>query len=713
MKCGNCGCGLLPDSAFCPQCGAAVGQQHVQENAVYATGPLQTGDMKKKGLKKGVLALIAGICVLVLLVLAGRAFVKLIGGGKEKNRQVAYLKEGRLYYTPDVTDEDDAYVVSEIRFLDDSEHINLQYTEDGKYLYFYDRVHDEDGSDLCRIPVSKIKRDESKNENYIEVMDSKVIRYFLLDHEKLVYLRSSGELVYINGEDDFTIDTGVKWFDLHDEKRLVSYSKVQDEQHFDLYLFDLEDRESECIGKDVSDVGAISKDFVLLEKSDEDDVTLYASGWEEKEEEIAGQVAKVVSSDAEAQSAYYTVKRIQKKPLYDFVDDVYAERDEGAAEPEPRDYLSETTEQNAVSDEDYEYYFEDDPEERTRFYSYLDFDSDMNMYYYYNDDFYYEDENYLFYYDDLQNQWYSFDIQGYGEAVEAYEGMADRLELRQELKEETYDREVFDLYYYERGQEPVLIAEDIDESPAADAANQFSMYIKRKSVAAKVSIEDITDADDLRYRLSNMDEDYTEDEPAAVEGESDQIFYAVGTNEQKYKGDFLPSEIDFAEDGSRVAMGSAYNSEAFSICSLKDGALEQEILLDHGKMGSWAGDAYYYYDNTDQGDGDLCKYQDGEKESIARNVSSCIVIQDGNRLVFRDSENQEGILELYAIDGDRIKISNRAEKYGHTYIEEDCILYMNDKSLYVYTEKEESRRVDRNVSFYWVTGRNDYEAYIY
>ncbi len=738
MKCGNCGCELLPDSAFCPQCGAGVnaaGQYGAESGMPYTAGDMPygaqapMGGVPKKRLKKLplILAAVAGAAVIVVLVAAA---VKLIGGSGNRDYQVAYYKNGKIYYTPNVKKDRDACVVSDVRFEDESENLVMGFSKDGEYLYFYSRVDYENGSALCRIPVSKIKQEEEENEEYIEEIDGRVDNLSVLEGNALVYKTNAGDLIYLNGDDETEIDSDVSYFDVQKDEQTISYSKTKDEEHFDLYLFDIESKDGERIGKDLANTDVVSKDFTLYQKNADGDRILYVNSFDGEEEKISAGVEDICSYDSKTKSVYYTVKRTESVSLYDCVDDTYADSDAGITEPDRRDFLSVTTEQNAVSEDDYEYYFEDGAEGRARFYSYLDFDSDMNMYSYYNDDYYYDDENYLFYYDDLHNQWYSYDIQGYEEAAERYSNLEGRIELRQELKERTYDQEVYDLYYYEQGSEPVLIVENIDRSVVCDAANRFSMYRKVQGSSVKIPIDDIYDADDLLDLLS--DEDYEayddeDEEPSSAES-ADDIYYAVGTNEQKYKGSDCPTGVSFSEDGSKMVLSFSYSSGKLEMCSLDDGVLVEEKLSDNARTastykdgvgtGGWIGNVYYYFDDiNDEDEGSaLWKYEDGESEKIAGNVTVSSIEKDGNQIIFSDSSGggdgfAEGVLELYTLKGDSIRISRKAQEYGEAYLAEDCILYISNESLYVYTGKDEDRRVDRSVTNYRCMG--DMEAYIY
>ena len=139
MRCGNCGCELLPDSAFCPQCGASVsagGQYGMGSDMQYGTqAPM--GSVPKKPSKILPLILIAVVCVVAVIAAAGIAAVKLIGGSGSREYQVAYYKDGKIYYTPNVKKDKDAYVVSDVRFEDETENLTMGFSKDGEYLYFY------------------------------------------------------------------------------------------------------------------------------------------------------------------------------------------------------------------------------------------------------------------------------------------------------------------------------------------------------------------------------------------------------------------------------------------------------------------------------------------------------------------------------------------------------------------------------------------------
>lgn len=694
MKCGYCGCDLLPDSAFCPQCGAKLALQAESAGFSYDSvqNPAQNMQTTGKKRKKGPVFFIFGICVLALIAAGGFFVVKLMGGRAGTDNQVVYYKEGALYYTPNVKKESEPLVISDVKFeSDEYESPNYVITEDGKYLYFYNRIKEDYVGSLCRVKLSKLKKDARKNEGYIEEIDSNVSGYMVLeDSEKLVYKKASGRLIYLDKSREKEIDSSVRGYVVNQEKQEIVYTTESGEELLDLCVYDMEKDKITKLAKDISEYlidwdGRLNTEFFVYTRTDGEKQFLYEGSIQGEEKEISDQAGAALSYDSESKSVYYTVKRTETKSLYDYVDDTEAESDAGVSEPDRRDFLTETTEQAAVSSDDYQYYFVEYPEDASYFYGYLDFDSDMNMYSYYNDDDYENNQNYIYYYDDLRRKWYSYDMKGYEAAAEQYENRKERLELREELKEETFEREVLDLYYYAQGEKPVLIAENVAADCVCSAKNRMAFYKKSDEISVRIPISEIYSTGDVLSEL------------AEVEETRGDVFCFAGGEEQSLKEDMVLENVSFSEDGSSFALFSS-DSKAV-LCDAEKGKIEKKKVLDHVNGGSWMENTFYYMEGAEE-DRDLCKYENGETARIVRNIRDASMSRDRNWMVMKDYRDGEGTLELCTEEGEGIRISSAAESGSYAYLDKDCILYKKDEDLYVYTGSGEDRRIDRNVLTY-------------
>ena len=243
MKCSNCGAEISDDSRFCTFCGAKtvpveakaeetpVETQPVQAEApaqgaapVQETQPAQeraqaqpqqtwppvpqpapaaqsTGTPEKKSVKAKpiiITVVVAAIAVLVIFII-----VKLIGSisGGVNEKSIVYQKDDTLYYMSNMDKED-----SEIEIADTREYFSdIKLLDDGKALVYID----ERKSELYVVQLDKLKKDSSKNDKYIEEIDSRVSQVRAYASDNIYYLNNDGELYYYNGKESTELDDDV------------------------------------------------------------------------------------------------------------------------------------------------------------------------------------------------------------------------------------------------------------------------------------------------------------------------------------------------------------------------------------------------------------------------------------------------------------------------------------------------------------------------
>lgn len=710
MKCWKCGSEITDDSVFCENCGtkvelvesADVEQETLQQqvNVEQQSTPVQNvqPEPPKKKKPMGILvigAVIVLIAVLVLLV------SKLFGGSSNANdKQLVYIKGSSIYYTDNMDKDKDPIRICRVSGDDDYWN-NLELTDDGKYLYYYSKINAGGTGTLCRAELAKLSGNEEKNEKYIVEISSNVEDYLVLaESNVVVYLKENGKLLIYDGKEEIDIAKNTDSFSVSVDQKIVFYTKYNDSTgETAYYYYNIAKNETEKLTDALYGYARwdATEDFVVY-RTDEGDAgeDLYVANTSGENEKIDSDVYTICDSDSDTKSIYYMVERTEKKKAYDYVNDPYAEADADLTEPDIRDYLSTITEREAMSEDDYEYYCIDWPEDKIYFYQWLDYDSELELYYYgkYEEDAYGNGEWYDCYYSDVLNQWYVLDDDGFWDAYDNYSGAEDRIELREELKDETIEITLYDLYYWKDGKEPVLIAESvIGDSVWTDAENNLAIYEKESEVSISVSIDDVYSAYEVSWQI--------EDAMWNTESERERAYYCtVGDKETSLDVDQEINSMQIASNGKSVVLELIEDDSdrILNQYSLTGKGLEFKAeIADDAVAGNWVGDVYYYYKDVDsEYYGTLYQYENGKSEKLVSNVyTSVVMYADGNyRAVKEQSSYDESDVRVYCKNGDEIKFKSISD---FAYISEDRIIYMKNDSLYVYRGKDEDRRIDRNV----------------
>ncbi|MBO5259914.1 MAG: hypothetical protein J6B26_05985, partial [Agathobacter sp.] len=706
------------------QVAEAVAQEAVAQQGTQAApqpGMAQNGtpvwngapvvEKEKKKPSKLIFAIIGGAAVIFLLAVVCAVFIFSQIFSQGSDRYAVYIKGDKIMYTNDVTKDKEAMEICEVR-ADSSDYwyyYAVQLTEDNKYVYFYDKVDSSGTGRLCRIETKKISSNTDKNEKNIEEISSNVISYSVLeDSDQVIFRKENGRLVFLDGKKEIDVDSNVTSFYVDTEHNTILYSKDQDEM--ELCVYNIKSGESEEIDSEISYINYMSdSDFILYSKdeSEDGDGTLYVANGKGEIKEIA-EDAFFEAFDAETGNIYYLQKEENSVSLYSYVNDTYAEGDASLTQPETKNYLSGATEQDAMSEYDYNYYVVEHPEYKDNYYNWLSYDSNVGLYYTYkyseNDLGEYQSE--LFFYDSTLQQWYRYDQAAFTKDYEAYEDAADRIELRAELKEENYEWTSYNLYCYEKGGDSVLVAENIDRySTTVDAKSQIAIYERMDiSEVEKVSIDEIYGTYSVRERI---------EESMDNEGEWYYRVAAGEENELDVEGAF--GEIDISDNCKNVVISSDY-TESGSILTLfevKNNQLEKkEEISDSAQAACWVDNKFYYYKDVDDNyNGDLCYYQNGKNEKLIKNIYVGMVkLYSGDQYLCMSDYSYGGAdLKVYDSKGESEKIASSVSNY--TYIEKDCILYIKDSDLYAYIGKDESLKLERNITTYFCKSAEGTDIY--
>lgn len=751
MKCPNCGNDLIPGALFCASCGnkipeellhaaapqnasksvaetaepsapeqpaAPVGETPVEskpetapvadenentENVVTATageagntaqtaqtaasqipmGALVVPEMETDKKKKTRTRLIGVAAVAVVVAAVGFGGFKVWNAmNPQLDKQMIYAKDGRLYFTPNVNKEKDPVEIYNAH--DNETSFEIKYTKNQKYAFFL--TDSEDEQSLYRVNTQKLTSNESKNDKYIEEIDSDVTDFSVLGSGRILYYRDSNsgrELNFYDGKDTKEIDSKVKA--QRHSGNVVYYLRYEgDDYNYGLYYYNLKTGKHGDIDE-CNEIVDYNENEILYSVSDGDTYDICKAKPGSEGTKIVSDVASSWTGNLDAGVISYTKKITGSKSYYDFVNDPYAAEDANATEPQMDDYLTEVDPEDVLDSYAYNNYLDD----RSYFYSndtsmdsitindtsYYSCYSNSNVYYNYdNDDFYLYDED------------------AYSEAYDDYYAAGDRDDLRDALKDLSFDSTSYDLYLYTSKGGEKKIAESILPIDS-DPVNQIFLYRKAQDLGDEkvCSIDDLYDASDVENYIYNSDNDSS-------------VYVNINGKEQDMK--MTSVRINCSEDGKTVMIVNQRDEDSYELIAYKKkgDSLEKIGTVEKDyRSGSWYGNDYYYFDDNH----DFYIYSNGKSKKIAKDVAIAELEDDGNFMVF-DFNSRYEISDLKVLKGDeQIGKIRDVDNYGVTYVDKNCIVYItNDGDLNVY-DGEDSRKIDRDVSSYWMCDDSD------
>ena len=729
MKCPNCGNDLIPGALFCASCGnkipeellnaaAPVGETPVEskpetapvadenentENVVTATagetgntaqtaqtaasqipmGALVVPEMETDKKKKTRTRLIGVAAVAVVVAAVGFGGFKVWNAmNPQLDKQIIYAKDGRLYFTPNVSKEKDPVEIYNAH--DNETSFEIKYTKNQKYAFFL--TDSEDEQRLYRVNTQKLTSNESKNDKYIEEIDSGVTDFSVLGSDRILYYRDSNsgrELNFYDGKDTKEIDSDVKA--QRHSGNVVYYLRYEgDDDNYELYYYNLKTGKhgdmDEC-----NKIADCNENEILYSVRDGDTCDIYKAKPGSEGTKIVSDVASYWDGNLDAGVIYYTQEITESKSYYDFVNDPYAAEDANATVPQMDDYLTEVDPEDVLDSDAYNDYLDD----RSYFYEY---DTSMDSITINDTSYYSCYSNLNVYYNYDNDDFYLSDYDAYSEAYDDYFAAGNRDDLRDELKDLTFDSTSYDLYLYTSKGGEKKIAESILPIDS-DPVNQIFLYQKVQDLGDEkvCSIDDLYDAYDVEDYIYDSDNDSS-------------VYVNINGKEQDMK--MTSASMDCSKDGKTVMIvdrsgaGSgdliAYKKKGDSL--EKIGTVEKDYTT-----GSWYGNDYYYFDDNH----DFYIYSNGKSKKIAKDVEIAELEDDGTFMVF-DVDSSYESSDLKVLKGDeQIGKIRDVGYYGATYVDKNCIVYItNDGDLNVY-DGEDSRKIDRDVYRYWMGDDRD------
>ncbi|MCD8150917.1 MAG: zinc ribbon domain-containing protein [Clostridiales bacterium] len=769
MFCPNCGTNYTEGSKFCPGCGCDLSEYADMSDSIETETPDAAVDeggytdsddsvtgksTKKKYIGIGIAA--AVVVVAVILVVKGGILGSIGGGGGD-----AYVYHADETYSLITNlNKGNTLEIESSRIEDyDVSGSMVQFSSDGKYVYFYTKYDSDSGTGtLCRAQYGKLKEDSGKNDKYIEKIASDVnLGFTLLEDGSLFYRDDDDTLYYYDGKESEKVARDVVSYYADEDGRVV-YKTGSSEDGYDLYGVKIKDLDNEIeLASDCASVYSMSDpDHILYtmyedggqdedEEEDEEEnendgsgeytYSLYVVGFDTEAEKL-GEGASVVTSASDG--VYYTVAGGETLNLYDYVTDDAAASDADLKEPDIEDYEIQSYNYNKLNSKSD---ISDYDEIYTSCTAHTYFMSSSSMEYEvekggtYADNYqwfcekYADQQNsdgYLVVTDDVKadlvtlakavgdgdkNEWLEFcfyrtqssyttyDYEKYYEDLDAYDAASVRISLREELQDEDNAFAVSSLCYYSDGKTTVISENVLDAESCTGGViyNTADMITDLPELSEIYSVSEVTDL----FYVDNAAQNYL---IANGETKAYQVSESLSEELLDLKEDtygvslYLQGSDLFVNDGE----GGLYISSASgsSYDSMEEIATDAAIALV-------TSDVVYYYGDEDEGsDGmyyaDLYSYSGGKATCMAEDVvaSGFRVYEDGNFLAYTDYSDSRGYeYTLFSEDGE--KIWSEDDKITQFIrLDKSTLLYISDGDLYVYNGKE-STRIDRDVDYVW------------
>ena len=337
--CPYCGAQNDADAVFCFSCGknmTAMGEKNAGKNAYTPK-------------RKIPVKLLAGGVIIIGAVAAAAAIIgNLLDSGKDD--YVAYLKDNRVnqadlsHYKREPVEYSGKYGSDDIYT---SYTATVQYSEDGKYIFYPTEL--ESGSDGLnyRLNMQKV----GKSEDPIRI-DNSVSSYTVLDDNRVVYIKSGNNTLYINDRKNNKekISSDVIIYYVDDDQKNIVWAESNSEGGYSVYQQPLNlKQDKKELADDVDYYNIVAGDLDQITVM-EDDVLYLIRDFGEKEK-ISSGVSYVTTNNAKTDTVYYVKEEETPVMAADLVEDDCAEADAAMQEPVYEDYQTEKVQKNDVTNQ--------------------------------------------------------------------------------------------------------------------------------------------------------------------------------------------------------------------------------------------------------------------------------------------------------------------------------------------------------------------------
>lgn len=756
MYCTECGAKAEDGSQFCTSCGAEL-----------------------KSLKKGrSLKKILPVLVLAAVVVVAAAALIMPGRFSDKN-PVVYLS-GNQYKVIQSPDGENTKSIEFAKSDISSEDVDfnndswVQFSADGKYMFYLTK---NEGSGqtgtLNRVEYSKLKDQSSKNEEYVTIIDNDVYsNYQIVDGDKVVYRTEGGNLFYFDGEESQRIKRGVTGFYTCDgniyytveqndikEYYVTNVENISQEQK----LFDKYDLLFPML-KEGSDEIDLENILYAVNNNNSSIYTLYRTGVGIETEKVADNITQFfIDSYEGSYFVYFTSPTGEKLNLYDYVIDEYAEDDNFVVKPDKDDFsvpnylylpVPNTCTESTFSElytsvtKDLKWY-------HTGWLNYS-MNESLDMEWGENAEAikdatrqfisgYGSAENadgYILVTEEVkkelkkinaadpsrsEDEWIKLccyreqfgnrtDYDAYNAACDIYNEAADRMRLRQELKDNANACPVQNLYCYKDGA-VTTVAENVCGTYETDygfMGDTPILFYTKDQLDLSVNIDEIGSVCDMSGKLNQVET--MSDFYVLLKKSAEVCTFAEGSAEE------LKQQI---EDTGYVEYTC---TDSMLFAATGDGRIVGASITDH-VIGDWnliaedisefgvTGNTFYYTVDTFLNENifycNLYKYENGESICVANDVlrHPFQLYSDNRILAYSDFSTKNCSYEISIFDekGEKTVISDDVS--DHKRIDPATILFISNGDLYEFKDGEKSK-IGSDVQYFWTPDEMKYERMI-
>ncbi len=755
MTCPKCGSKIPAGNKFCSICGekltTSVSDNNIKKfdaesDTQYAEiSSISTPEKTytKFNFRK-VLPIAAAALLAVLLIIGVSSLLSGLGD----SNSYAYLSDGKYYLLSDLDKAESVEIAS--AKTDSVKKNLLAFSPDGKYIYYYTKYDNYfDAGTLCRAEYAKLKENSSKNENYIDIIATNVSLGFRFSKDgSLLFTNSDGTLFCYNGKEVAQIAKNTDSYFVDDETNRAIYQTGDYIEGYTLYGVSLNDIDNKVkLASDYYHLVSFSDydNILFTVREDDGSCNLYSTGFNKAAEKLAN---NIIEHDILNGKLYFTAENGNSVSLYDYVEDDFAEADNGIAEPDSAQfsipkYKYEMISGSELNEGDYDElytsctqplywfgmsYWGYSMEEMLEmdlgdgYYGLFDILSDFivdhgdkadeNGYIKVTDEIKADLKEIQKYAETPENEWQwlwlcctkeqagtTTDYDAYNAAYDKWKAIENRANLREQLKDTENAYPLYTLYCYDKGTLSTVDEAVLDVIFSHGAV----LYNTKELVKEKLDLDEVASCNDVK-KLFYMESSLNEKKIILANGASCTMPTAPtetyinalnNSNSDNVSLYFTDKEVYLSEDSGTLSVAAINNGLVGNFSIISDDAV---FLGTHDSI-------FYYVSDIDRsGSKVFCNMYSsagGKTSCLAKDIilNRISLYDDGTILAYSDMDTYSGYeLSMYSPNGEVAVIGENITQYIR--IDKSKILYISDGDLFCFNGKE-NKLMQSDVSWIW------------